>query len=99
MDSSSAEDPRRLDCHYRCIVKQTVLNRLCYERRDREYIEENYYLKFVGWYNQKFDYDRGDNVAQLEIFGYPCKESAINVALHVTKSRLYTYIMCMLKYR
>ena len=91
------EDPR----HYRCIVKQTVLNRLCYERRGHGYIEREYYLKFVGWYNQKFDYDRteGNNVAQLEIFGYPCKESAINVALHVTKSRLYTYLMCMLKYR
>ena len=65
------------------------------QQKSEEDISNFYRLNHVGWSIHKVQ----DRNSQYEIFGDVCNESAINTALLITNSTIYTYFKCMMLYR
>ena len=61
-------------------------------------INQNYHLNHVGWYNHNPNTPLV-NINGPKISGFSSSESAINVALQMTNSTVYTYFKCMVSYR
>ena len=112
-DNPASGRPRRFsDNRYNYLVIQQAVSREIRRGLNSPLIvpdsdiNQNYRMNHVGWYKHNSERNPDPPVIIRNfvrnapmISGYPSNESAVNMALQVSNSTVYTHFKCMLSYR